>query len=181
MVTQSADQLSVSAPFYFYSCLQKEVPEVAMGEALKRLEFLIGKWKGKAEGQFGAKGIIDSVFECSHEPSEMFIATIGESRTNGKQVNKGASYLTWDPNISKYIRKSMFSYGWINNEVGDFHGDRLTFEVVSMDGEPDYFKGLKWRSFIHKYSDSEIGTGLEVSKDNQPFRPYGESKARRVR
>ncbi|HEV2120814.1 MAG TPA: hypothetical protein VGS11_12030 [Candidatus Bathyarchaeia archaeon] len=151
-----------------------------MSEALKRLEFLIGKWKGRAEGQFGEKGIIDSIFECSHEPSEMFIATIGESRSNGKPVNKGASYLTWDANINKYVRKSMFSYGWINNEVGDFHNDRLTFDVVSMDGEPDYFKGLKWRSFIHRYSENEIGTGLEVSKQGGLFRLYGESKARRV-
>jgi hypothetical protein len=154
--------------------------EVAMGEAMKCLEFLIGKWKGRAEGQFGEKGVIDSVFECSHEPSEMFIAMIGESRSNGKQVNKSAAYLTWDPNVNKYVRKSMFSYGWINNEVGDLHGDRLTFNVISMDCEPDYFKGLKWRSFIHKYSQNEIGTGLEVSKNGEPFRLYGESKARRV-
>jgi hypothetical protein len=152
-----------------------------MSEALRRLEFLIGKWKGRAEGQFGEKGVIESAFECSHEPSEMFIATIGESRTNGKQVNKGASYLTWDHNINKYVRKSMFSYGWINNEVGDLQGNRLTFQVVSMDSEPDYFKGLAWRSFIHKYSEHEIGTGLEVSKQGEPFQPYGESKARRVR
>jgi hypothetical protein len=154
--------------------------EVVMSEAMKRLEFLIGKWKGRAEDQFGEKGVIESVFECLHEPSEMFIAMIGESRSNGKQVNKGASYLTWDPNVNKYLRKSMFSYGWINNEVGDLHGDRLTFNVISMDSEPDYFKGLKWRSFIHKYSQNEIGTGLEVSKNSEPFRLYGESKARRV-
>ena len=69
-----------------------------------------------------------------NQPSEMFIAMIGESRTNGKPVNKSAAYLTWDPNISKYVRKSMFSYDWINNEVGDFNGQKLTFDVVSMDG-----------------------------------------------
>jgi len=151
-----------------------------MSEPLKRLEFLIGKWKGRSEGQFGEKGVIESLFECSLEPSEMFIAMIGESRTNGKQVNKSAAYLMWDPNNNKYARKSMFSYGWINNEVGDFNGRRLTFEVVSMDGEPDYFKGLKWRSFVQKYSENEIGTGLEVSKNGEPFRLYGESKARRI-
>jgi len=151
-----------------------------MSEPLKRLEFLIGNWKGRAEGQFGEKGVIESLFECSHEPSEMFIAMIGESRTNGKQLNKSAAYLAWDPNISKYVRKSMFSYGWINNEVGDFNGTRLTFDVVGMDGEPDYFKGLKCRSFVHKYSENEIGTGLEVSKNGEPFRLYGESKARRI-
>jgi len=170
----------------FYPCVflflaPHETAEATMSEPLKRLEFLIGRWKGKAEGQFGEKGVIESVFECLHEPSEMFIAMLGESRTNGKQVNKSAAYLTWDPNISKYVRKSIFSYGWINNEVGDYHGDRLTFEVISMDGEPDYFKGLKWRSFIHKYSDNEIGTGLEVSKNGEPFRLYGESRAKRVR
>jgi hypothetical protein len=49
-----------------------------------------------------------------------------------------------------------------------------------MNGEPDYFKGLTWRSFIHKYSENEIGTGLEVSKHGELFRQYGESKARRV-
>jgi hypothetical protein len=151
-----------------------------LNEQLKRLEFLIGKWKGRSTGQFGEKGVIESHFECSHEPSDMFIAMMGESRTDGRQVNRSAAYLTWDPNISKYVRKSMFSYGWINNEVGDFNGQRLTFDVVSMDGEPDYFKGLKWRSFVHKYSDNEIGTGLEVSKNSEPFRLYGESKAKKI-
>ncbi len=151
-----------------------------MSEPLKRLKFLIGKWKGRSEGQFGEKGVIESRFECSHEPSEMFIAMIGESRSNSKLVNKSAAYLTWDPNINKYVRKSMFSYGWINSEVGDFNGHLLTFDVVSMGGEPDYFKGLMWRSFVHKYSDNEIGTGLEVSKNGEPFRLYGESKARRI-
>jgi hypothetical protein len=40
--------------------------------------------------------------------------------------------------------------------------------------------GLRWRDFVHKYSDNEIGTGLEVSKDGEPFRLHGESKARRI-
>lgn len=149
-------------------------------EPLKRFEFLIGHWKSRAENQFDEKGIIEGTLECRHEPSEKFIAMIGESRSEGKLVNRGLSYLMWDENIKKYVRKSLFSYGWILNEVGSLVGDRLTLDVVSMDGEPDYFKGTRWRSFIQKYSENEIGTGLEVAKDNGPFKLYGESRAKRV-
>ena len=149
-------------------------------ESLKRLEFLIGHWKSRAENQFGEKGVIEGVLECSTEPSEKFIAMIGESRSEGKLVNRGVSYMMWDENVKKYIRKSFYSYGWILNEVGSLNGDRLAFDVVSMDGEPDYFKGTSWRSFIQKYSNNEIGTGLEVASDGGPFKLYGESRAKRV-
>lgn len=149
-------------------------------EPLKRLEFLIGHWKSRSEDQFGEKGVLEGSFECSHEPSEKFIAMIGESRSDGKLVNRASSYLTWDHNIGKYVRKSIYSYGWVLNEVGVLNRERLVLDVVSIDCEPDYFKGTKWRSFIQKYSENEIGTGLEVSKDNGPFRVYGESRAKRI-
>jgi hypothetical protein len=149
-------------------------------EPLKRLEFLIGHWKSRSEDQFGEKGVIEGTFECSHDPSDKFIATVGESKSGGEIVNKAASFLIWDQNTQKYVRKSLFSYGWVLNEVGVLNSDRLVLDVVSIDGEPDYFKGTKWRSFIQKYSENEIGIGLEVSKEGGPFRTYGESRARRV-
>ncbi|HEY7589344.1 MAG TPA: hypothetical protein VIB49_11460 [Thermoplasmata archaeon] len=49
-----------------------------------------------------------------------------------------------------------------------------------IDGEPDSFKDVRWKSFIRKYSEDEIGEGLEVSKKGEPFRLYGESRARKV-
>jgi hypothetical protein len=150
-------------------------------EPLKKHEFLIGRWTSRSENQFGEKGVIEGTLECRHEPSEKFIALVGESKSNGKLVNRAASYLMWDQNIQRYVRKSLFSYGWILNEVGNLDGDRLTLDVVSMDGEPEYFKGMKWRSFIQKYSENEIGIGLEVAKGSEPFRPYGESRAKRLR
>ena len=55
-----------------------------MSEPLRKLEFLIGKWKGRAENQFGEKGVIEGTFDCTHDPGEKFIAMMGESRTNGK-------------------------------------------------------------------------------------------------
>ncbi len=56
----------------------------------------------------------------------------------------------------------------------------MTFDVVSTDGEPDFFKGTRWRSYLHKYSSEEIGTGLEVAKVGESFRLYGEQRARKV-
>jgi len=151
-----------------------------MSEPLRKLEFLIGKWKGRAENQFGEKGVIEGTFDCTHDPGEKFIAMIGEARTNGKLLHRALTYLMWDQNVRKYVRKSVYSYGWILNEVGDLNGDRLTFDVVSTDGEPDFFKGTRWRSYLHKYSSEEIGTGLEVAKVGEPFRLYGEQRARKV-
>ncbi len=152
---------------------------LAMSEQLQKLRFLLGEWKGRAEDQFGEKGVIESRFTFSLEPSDRFIMGQGESRKEGQLVNRAASFLMWDQNIGKYVRKSVFSYGWINNEVGEWKDDGLVFDIVSIDGEPEFFKGVRWRSFIRKYSESEIGFGLEVAKKGEQFRLYGETRARR--
>ena len=151
-----------------------------MSAPLKDLEFLIGKWKGSAENQFGEKGIIDSTFDCTHDPGDKFISMTGEARSNGKLLHRALTFLMWDQSVGRYVRKSVYSYGWILNEVGELKGDRLTFDVVSTDGEPDFFKGTRWRSFLHKYSPREISTGLEIAKDGEPFRLYGEQKSRKI-
>jgi len=151
-----------------------------MSEQLQKLRFLLGEWKGRAEDQFGEKGVIESRYVFTQDPSEHFIAERDESWKEGKLVNRSVSFLMWDSNIGKYVRKSVFSYGWVNNEVGDWKDDRLVFDIVSIDGEPDFFKGVRWRSFIRKYSENEIGSGLEVSKKGEPFRLYGETRARRT-
>ncbi len=151
-----------------------------MSEPLKKLAFLLGDWRGRSEDQFGEKGVIESTFSFTQDPSDHFIAARGESWKEGKLVNRGLSFLIFDPNIGKYVRKSIFSYGWVNNEVGEWKNDRLVFDIISIDGEPEFFKGLRWRSFIHKYSENEIGSGLEVAKKEEPFRLYGESRARRL-
>ena len=151
-----------------------------MNDQLKELSFLLGKWKGKAEDQFGEKGVIESTSSFNQDPNEKFISGRTESWKDGKLVNSSHSFLIWDPNIFKYVQKSVFSYGWVNNEVGELNGDRLLFDILSIDGEPSFFKGVKWRSFIHRYSEKEIGSGLEVAKGGEPFHLYGETRARRV-
>ena len=153
-----------------------------MSAPLDKLRFMLGEWKGHAEGQFGEKGIIDSKFEVTQDPSERFITSHGESRHNGELVLRAINILLYDINIHKYVRKSAYSYGWILNAVGDWTTpDRLVFDVVSTDGEPEAFKGTRWRSFIQKYSENELGTGLEFAKKGEPFKSYGENIAKRVK
>ena len=151
-----------------------------MSGALDKLRFMLGAWKGRAENQFGEKGVIESEYEVVQDPSDMFVTIRGESRSNGKLVNRAVTIIMFDRNIGKYVRKSAYSYGWISNEVGDWDGDKLVTDFVSIDGEPGFFKGVKWRSYIRKISENEIATGLEVSKNGEPFKLYGESRARRV-
>lgn len=141
---------------------------------------MLGKWKGTSKDQFGEKGVIESRYVFSQDPSEHFIAERAESWKDGKLVNRSMAYLMFDRNTGKYVRKSFFSYGWVNNEVGEWRDDRLLFDIVSTDGEPSFFKGVRWRSFIRKYSEAEIGSGLEVAKEGQSFRLYGETRAKRV-
>lgn len=87
----------------------------------------------------------------------------------------------FDQNFNRFVRKMVFSYGWITNEIGDWNGDTLNFDVVSVDGEPEFFKGLRWRSFIRKYSDDEIGSGLQMARKGEDFRLYGETRAKRIK
>jgi len=151
-----------------------------MIDQLEELGFLVGKWKGTSTDQFGAKGTIETSYTYSFEPSEKFISCQYENRQDGKMVNRGALFLIFDSNLGKFVWKDVISYGWVNNEVGEWKDDKLLFDIVMIDSELSFFKGVRWRSFIRKYSEAEIGSGLEVAKEEQPFRLYGETRARRV-
>ena len=115
---------------------------------MQKLRFLLGEWKGRAEDQFGEKEVIESRYVFTQDPSDHFIAERDESWKEGKLVNRSVAYLMFDRNIRRYVRKSVFSYGWVNNEVGEWKDDRPVLNIVSIDGEPDFLRGVKWRSFI---------------------------------
>jgi hypothetical protein len=149
-----------------------------MGE-LDKLEFLIGSWKGSAKDQFGEKGTLESILECSHEPSEKFIQLRGESRIDGKLLNRGVEFVTFDSKVKRYIYKRIWSYGFIENGQGDWQGDTLVFEIT-FDNAPEFFAGTQWKSFIRRYGENEIGTGLLTSKEGTNYQLYGESRLSRV-
>ena len=147
-----------------------------MTSPLDGWRFLIGEWKGesKTEREFGEKGKIEGAMACTSDPSDKFIMSKGESWSAGQLVNKSISILFYDDAEQKFRRKTFFSYGFVNNEV-ECSRDKseINFDVT-MEPMPKQFKGTQWRSFIRKISDSKVIVGLEMAKQGEAFKSYGE-------
>lgn len=149
---------------------------MSAGSPLDEWRFLVGTWKGKAEGgQFGVKGTIEGIGVFSCEPSEMFIMATGENRCEGRTLNKSVSILFYDDTEKKFRRKTFFSYGFVNNEVECARTrNEIKFDIT-MEPLPKQYEGTRWRSFIRKISDTRIAMGMEVAKQGEKFKSYGES------
>jgi hypothetical protein len=143
---------------------------------LDEWRFLIGTWKGKAEGgQFGEKSTVEGTGVFSYDPGEMFIMGTGENRCEGRLLHKSISILFYDSTEKKLKRKSFFSYGFVNDEVECARTkDEIKFDIT-MEPLPKQFEGTRWRSYIRKISNQKIATGLEVAEKGKEFKNYGES------
>jgi hypothetical protein len=149
---------------------------------LRRLDFLIGKWIGRSEDQFGEKGTLESSLEYSKEPSDRFIQVKGETKKEGVLLNSAIGFITYDSKARKYIWKRIWSYGFTENGEGGWEDENtLMFRIVRFDNEPQNFAGSLWKTFIRRYGDNEIGHGLYAAKVGEEYRLYGESRATRVR
>jgi len=148
---------------------------MSAGSPFDAWRFLIGKWKGKAESQFGEKGMVESTVVFSLEPSDEFIMANGESRCEGRLLNKAVSLLFYDSAAGKFRRKSFFSYGFVNNEVEYARSSEEIRFDVEVEPLPKEFNRMRWRSYIKKLADNKIAMGLEVAKEGEAFKNYGES------
>jgi hypothetical protein len=90
---------------------------------LERLDFLLGRWKGRSTDQFGEKGIIESSLECTKELDGRFLQLRGESTKDGSIINRAITFITFNSRAGKYISKRMWSYGFIENGEGDWEDD----------------------------------------------------------
>jgi len=148
---------------------------MSLSSPLDEWRFLIGEWKGKAENQFGEKGIVESTVVFSLEPSERFIMARGESRCEGRLLNRAISLLFYDKAENRFRRKSFFSYGFVNNEVEYARSkDEIKFDV-DMEPMPKQFEGIRWRSYMRKISETQIAMGLEMAEKGKDYKSYGET------
>jgi hypothetical protein len=142
---------------------------------IEHWKFLLGEWKGIAEGEYQEKGKIESTAAFSLEPSDKYIMGRTESRKDGILVNRSISFMFYDGTEKKFRRKTVFSYGFVNNEVEyQSTADEIRFDVIV---EPDHsgFINLKWRSYIRKISERRIVMGLESAKVGEEFNSYGKT------
>jgi hypothetical protein len=103
-----------------------------------------------------------------------------EAVREGKIENQSISMMFYDKRNKKVLRKSFFSYGFVNNEVEyERTKNAIRFEVV-LEPSPQSFDGMRWRSYIKKISETEIRDGLEVAKSGEDFTSYGESVSKKV-
>jgi hypothetical protein len=147
---------------------------------LDKLSFLVGRWKGQSSDQFGEKGVLESSSECSRELGDRFLQIRGETRKDGVVINASIDFITYDSKVKKYIRKRMWSYGFIENGEGEWEDDNTIVFKTTYNNEPLGFEGTLWKSFIRRYSNDEIGHGLLTARKGEPYRLYGETRAVRV-
>jgi hypothetical protein len=79
----------------------------------------------------------------------------------------------YDGNIKKFIKKDVYSYGFIVNQVGELEGKRFNFESVGIDSEPEYYKGVRFRTFVEMVSPKTIAMGVETAKSGKGYTLYG--------
>lgn len=147
---------------------------------LDRLDFLVGRWKGRSTNQFAEEGIIESNLECTKELDGRFLQLWGESMKDGAILNRAIEFITFDSRAGRYICKRMWSYGFIENGEGKWEDDSALMFQIKFDNQPPDFAGTLWRSFIRRYSDNEIGHGLYTAKEGEQYHLYGETRQNRV-
>ena len=143
-------------------------------DPLSNWYFLIGKWKGGSADQFGGEGEIVATAAFSMELGK-YIMGKHDAYRNGKLENASIGMMWYDIRNKGFLRKTFFSYGFVNNEIEYERSDtELKFEVV-LEPVPQAFDGMKWRSYIRKVSDTEIRLGLESAKEEEDFTSFGET------
>jgi hypothetical protein len=148
---------------------------------LDRLDFLLGRWKGRSVDQFGEKGIQESTLGCDREPSDKFLRLLGENRKDGALVNRSIEFIAYDSKIKKFLCKRMWSMGFIENGEGDWQDDDTLVFQIKFDNEPEFFAGTFWRSFIRRYGADEIGHGLYTARKGEEYHLYGETREVRLK
>ncbi len=137
--------------------------------------FLLGEWKGRSEDEFGGEGVIETKTTFALELGGSFILSRHEAVRGGQIENQSVGIMFYDKRNKKFLRKTFFSYGFVNNEIEYERTDsEIRFEVIS-EPNPQAFDGMRWRSYIRKISDSEIRMGLEAAKSGEEYSSYGET------
>lgn len=143
---------------------------------LNKWNFLIGTWKGVSDNQSQDEGNIITNAKFEFSPSDSFIHGIFESNNEEGLVNRGDYYLYVNPYDKNYLRKVIFSYGFVNNETSYYFDNSIIKFNTIVEPSPKQFEGITWKSFMKKNSEVEIEFGLENSTDGTNFKLYAKTK-----
>ena len=144
-------------------------------------KFLVGEWIGQSKDQFGGEGTIKTSTVFTLEIGGKYIMSRSEAKRDGKLEHQNIGMLFYDIRNKRFLRKTFYSYGFVNNEVEyEATENEIRFEVVS-EPPPQAFDKMRWRAYIRKVSNDEIREGLESAKEGEDFVSYGEDVMKRVK
>ncbi len=144
--------------------------------------FLVGEWKAASaeEDEFGEEGIIEGRHVFTEELGGSYIMCKHESWQGERPVNSSISLMYYDPGSDRFLRKTAFSYGFVNNEVEYFRDENVIRFEIEMEPVTEFFVGSRWRSFIEKVSEDEVREGLEVARGDGDYENFGVTVLKRV-
>jgi hypothetical protein len=148
---------------------------------LQNWHFLVGEWRGYSKDQFGGEGLIETSSLFTLEMNARYLMSVHEARREGSLENQSMALMFYDTRNGRFLRKTFFSYGFVNNEV-EFESSEseIRFEITS-EPTPEAFDKMRWRSYIHRISDNEVRMGLESANEGEDFVSYGETIMERVK
>jgi hypothetical protein len=99
----------------------------------------VGEWKAAAvgDGEFGEEGVVEGKHIFTEVLGGKFIMGAHESWEGERYVHDSIDFMYYDPGSDRFLRKSAFSYGFVNNEVEYYRNERvIRFDVVMARGRP---------------------------------------------
>ena len=144
--------------------------------------FLVGEWKAASseENEFGEEGVIEGRHVFTEELTGNYIMCKHRSWQGERHVNSSISLMYYDPGADRFLRKSAFSYGFVNNEVEYYRDEKIIRFDIAIEPLPEMFKGTRWRSFIEKVSEDVVREGLEIAKGDGDYENFGITVLKRV-
>jgi hypothetical protein len=147
---------------------------------LENWHFLVGEWRGYSKDQFGGEGLTETSTLFTLEMNARYLMSVHEARREGSLENQSVGLMFYDTRNRRFLRKTFFSYGFVNNEVEyESNDSEIRFEITS-EPTPEAFERMRWRSYIRKISDNEVRMGLESANEGEDFVSYGETIMKRV-
>ncbi|MHA2432062.1 MAG: hypothetical protein ACXADO_02400 [Candidatus Thorarchaeota archaeon] len=148
---------------------------------MENWHFLVGEWRGYSKDQFGGEGLIETSTLFTLEMNARYLMSVQEARRDGTLENQSVGLMFYDTRDKRFLRKTFFSYGFVNNEVEYESSDsEIHFEITS-EPTPKAFDSMRWRSYIRKVSEHEVRMGLESANEGEGFISYGETIMTRVK
>ncbi len=148
---------------------------------MENWHFLVGEWRGYSKDQFGGEGLIEISSLFTLEMNARYLMSVHEARKEGSLENQSVALMFYDTRNGRFLRKTFFSYGFVNNEVEYISNDcEIRFDITS-EPNPEAFDNIRWRSYIQKISENEVRMGLESAGEGEDFVSYGETIVERMK